>query len=61
MEETAIFSIIVYLILCGFCSEGLPLSLGVWDRLRYFIVALPVPSLVQPQSSSWFLNSMVGL
>ena len=32
-EEKANVSAIVYLQLCGFCSEGFPLSLGAWDRL----------------------------
>ena len=41
-EERANCSAIVNV--CGFCSEGFPLSLGAWDR-RYFIVALPVPSI----------------
>ena len=31
--------------LCGFCLERFPLPLGAWDRLRYFIVALPEPSI----------------
>ena len=26
-------------------SELFPLPLGAWDRLRYFIVALPEPSI----------------
>ena len=29
----------------GFCLERFPLSLGAWDGLRYFIVALPEPSI----------------
>ena len=44
-EEIVNFSAIVYLQLCGFCSEGFPLPLGAWDRMRCFIVALPGPSL----------------
>ena len=28
-----------------FCSERFPLPLGAWDGLRYFIVALPEPSI----------------
>ena len=28
-----------------FCSEGFPLPLGALDGLRYFIVALPKPSI----------------
>ena len=31
--------------LCGFCLERFPLPLGAWDGLRYFIVALPEPSI----------------
>ena len=42
-EEGAIFSATVNLLLCGFCSEGF--SHGAWDRLCYFIVALPGPSM----------------
>ena len=44
-EERANLSAIVYLLLCGFCSERFPLPLGAWDGLRYFIVALPEPSI----------------
>ena len=32
-------------VLCGFCLERFPLPLGAWDGLRYFIVALPEPSI----------------
>ena len=42
-EERANLSAIVYLQLCGFCSERFPLPLGAWDGLRYFIVAHPEP------------------
>ena len=28
-----------------FCLERFPLPLGAWDGLRYFIVALPEPSI----------------
>ena len=38
-ERTNLYAIIVYLLLCGFCSERFPL--GAWDGLRYFILALP--------------------
>ena len=31
--------------MCGFCSERFPLPLVTWDRLRYFIVVLPEPSI----------------
>ena len=44
-EERANLSGVVYLRLCGFCLERFPLPLGVWDGLRYFIVALPEPSI----------------
>ena len=44
-EERANFSAVVYLQLCGFCSERFPLPLGPWDGLRYFIVALPEPAI----------------
>ena len=39
-EERANLSAIVYLYLCGFCSERSLVPLGAWDVLRYFIVAL---------------------
>ena len=32
-------------ILYGYCSERFPLSLGAKDRLCYFVVALPGPSI----------------
>ena len=38
-------SAVVYLLLCGFCLHMFPLPLDAWDGLRYFIVALPEPSL----------------
>ena len=41
--ERTNLSTIVYLYLCGFCSERFPL--GAWDGLRYFIVALPRHSI----------------
>ena len=44
-KERANLSAVVYLWLCGFCLERLPLPLGAWDGLRYFIVALPEPSI----------------
>ena len=44
-EERANLSAIAYLLLCGFCSERFPLPLGALDGLRYFIVALPGPSI----------------
>ena len=44
-EERASLSAVVYLKLCGFCLERFPLPLGAWDGLRYFIVALPEPSI----------------
>ena len=36
-EERANLSVIVYLQLCGFCSERFPLPLGAWDGLRYLL------------------------
>ena len=42
-EERASLSAIVYLLLCGFCSERLPLD--AWDGLCYFIVVLPEHSI----------------
>ena len=44
-EERANLSAVVYLYLCGFCLERFPFPLGAWDGLRYFIVALPDPSI----------------
>ena len=44
-EERANLSAVVYLLLCGFCLERFPLPLGAWDGIRYFIVALPEPSI----------------
>ena len=44
-EERANLSAVVYLQLCGFCSERFPLPLGALDGLRYFIVALSEPSI----------------
>ena len=44
-EERANLSAVVYLYLSGFCLERFPLPLGAWDGLRYFIVALPEPSI----------------
>ena len=44
-EERASLSAIVYFWLCGFISERFPLPLGALDGLRYFILALPEPSI----------------
>ena len=44
-EERANLSAAVYHKLCYFCLERFPLPLGVWNGLRYFIVAFPEPSL----------------
>ena len=44
-EERASLSAVVYLQLCCFCSERFTLPLGAWDVLRFFIVALPGPSI----------------
>ena len=37
-------SVIVYSLVCCFCSKEFLLPLGAWERLRYIIVALPGPS-----------------
>ena len=44
-EERADLSAIVYLKLCGYCSERLYLPLGAWDVLHCFLMALPEPSI----------------
>ena len=44
-EERTNLSAVVYLLLCGFCSERFPLPLGAWDGLCFFIVTLPEPSI----------------
>ena len=44
-EERANLSVVVYLYLCGCCSERFPLPLCTWDGLRIFIVTLPEPSI----------------
>ena len=44
-DKRANLSAVVYLLLCGFCLERFPLPLGAWDGQRYFIVALPEPSI----------------
>ena len=44
-EERANFSAFVYIIILWFLLESFPLPLGAWDGLRYFIVALPEPSI----------------
>ena len=44
-KERGNLSAVVYLLLCGFCMERFPLPLRAWDGLRYFIVALPKPSI----------------
>ena len=44
-EERANLSGIVSLLLFGFFSGRFPLPLGAWNGLRYFIVALPEPSI----------------
>ena len=41
--ERAISSAIGFLKVFGFCQDGFRLPRGVWDRLHYFIVALPGP------------------
>ena len=44
-EERAWFSVIAYSKFCCFCSEEFYLPLCAWERLRYFIVALPGHSI----------------
>ena len=39
------FSAIVYMQFCGFGFGEVSLPLGTWDGLRFFIVALPGPSV----------------
>ena len=41
----SLFVFFCCLFICGFCLERFPLPLGAWDGLRYFIVALPEPSI----------------
>ena len=36
-------SAVDYSLLCGFFSQGFPLPLGAWDRLRQLIMALTSP------------------
>ena len=55
-EERANLSAVVNLKLCGFCSERFPLPLSTWDGLRYFIVALPEPSI----SLFWFPSHVIA-
>ena len=45
-RERAYLSAIVYLLLCGFCSERFPLLLGASYGLRYFNVALPAIHII---------------
>ena len=45
-EERDNLSAVGYLSLCGFCLERFALPLGAWDGLRYFIMALPEPSIL---------------
>ena len=47
-ESTSCFSLaLVYSVetYCSVCLERFPLPLGAWDGQRYFIVALPEPSI----------------
>ena len=44
-RERAYLFAIIYLSLFGFCSERFPLRLRDRGGLRYFIVALPEPSI----------------
>ena len=45
LGKSANLSAVVDLYLCVFCLKRFPLPLGAWDGLRYFIVALPDPSI----------------
>ena len=45
LGKRANLSAVDYLLLCGFCLERVSLHLGAWNWLRYFIVALPEPSI----------------
>ena len=56
-EERANLSAIVFLYLCGFCTEMYPLPLGAWEGLCYFIVALCGPSILLFGQNS---NATVG-
>ena len=44
-DERANLSFIVYLYVCGFCSERFPFPLGAWGDMRYFIVTFHGPSI----------------
>ena len=58
-EERANLSASVYSYLCGFCLERVPLPLGAWDGLHYFIVALPEPYInyfVKSLKTRFFLH-----
>ena len=44
-EEKAVFFCNQLLVFLLFLLEGIPLPQGAWDRLHYFIVALPGPSI----------------
>ena len=44
-EERANFFCFCLLVIMWFLLQRFPLSLGAWDGLRYFIVALPEPSI----------------
>ena len=58
-EERANLSAVVYLSLWGFCLERFPLPLGAWDGLRYFIVALPEPSILLAHLSRRLIYELI--
>ena len=60
-EERANLSAVVYLKLCGFCLARFPLPLGAWDGLRYFIVALPEPSINNFENYSKYFDDLLAL
>ena len=43
-KERAVFLLLITHILL-FLFEGVPLPMGAWERLHYFIVALPGPCI----------------
>ena len=54
-------SAVVCLWLYGFCLGRFPLPLGAWGGLRYFIVALPEPSVWLFSNSTKLDSSILGV
>ena len=53
MEERELFfSVFVYWLFCGFCSEKLSLPHGAFERLCHFIVRFPGPCSLHYVSTS---------